>query len=501
MGPTDTNWPDEPASVATSDGLTRSSEEDPCSTPDRPPRSVTPSEPRFTGATTEHLWLNFSRMGVYNEDTPVPLIVRGQGIYVYDDQGREYIDAISSLFTSQLGHAQPALADAAYEQMRTLAYFPLWTYAHPTAVELANKLAELAPGDLNRVFFTSGGAEANETAWKLARQYFKLTGHPNKTKVVSRHLAYHGTAMGALAITGLSEMKEVFEPLVPGAVKVPNTNFYRATVHTTDEYAFGQWCAEQLEAAIVNEGPDTVALVMIEPVQNAGGCYTAPPGYLEKVREICTRHNVLLAFDEVICAFGRLGYFFAAERYGVTPDIITCAKGLTSAYAPIGAMIAHERLFEPFAHGTTSFLHGYTFSGHPVSCAVALANINAFNELAVLDNVRANEAYFRSALESLYDLPIVGDVRGAGYFFAIELVKDKATKETFNDAESELLLRGFLSGALFNAGLICRADDRGDPVVQLAPPLTTTSAQLDEIVSRLRGVLVCASALVAGGSA
>jgi hypothetical protein len=357
-------------------------------------------------------------------------------------------------------------------------------------------LAELAPGELNRVFFTTGGAEANETAWKLARQYFKLTGHEQKTKVISRSLAYHGTAMGALSITGLAEMKEVFEPLVPGAVKVPNTNFYRAPVHADDEYAFGQWCADQLEAAIVAEGAETVALVMIEPVQNAGGCYTPPPGYLERVRDICTRYNVLLAFDEVICAFGRLGYFFAAERYGVEPDIITCAKGLTSAYAPIGAMIASDRLFEPFGSGTTSFLHGYTFSGHPVSCAVALANIKAFADLGVLDNVKANEAYFRAALESLYDLDIVGNVRGAGYFFAVELVKDKATKETFNADESELLLRGFLSGALFDAGLICRADDRGDPVVQLAPPLTTTRAEIEEVVARLRSVLVRAADLV-----
>ena len=443
-----------------------------------------------------HLWLNFSRIAAYDE-APLPVIVRGEGIYVYDENGREYIDGISSLFTSQLGHGQAKLAEAAFEQMRTLAYFPLWTYAHPKALELADRLAALAPGDLNHVFFTTGGAEANETAWKLARQYFKLTGHPTKTKVISRHLAYHGTAMGALAITGLSSMKDDFEPLVPGALKVPNTNFYRAPVHEDDEYAFGQWAAAKIEEAILEAGPENVALVMIEPVQNAGGCYTPPPGYLAAVREICDRHNVLLAFDEVICGFGRLGWYFAASRYDVTPDIITCAKGLTSAYAPMGAMIASDRIYEPFKSGTTSFLHGYTFSGHPVSSAVALANLDLFEELSVLKNVRANEEYFRHSLEQLYELDIVGHVRGAGYFYAVELVKDRTTKETFNDEESERLLRGFLSGALYDAGLICRADDRGDPVVQLAPPLTTTREQIDEIVARLRRVLTAASAHMA----
>jgi hypothetical protein len=224
-------------------------------------------------------------------------------------------------------------------------------------------------------------------------------------------------------------------------------------------------------------------------VQNSGGCFPPPPGYFQRVREICDRHDVLLVSDEVICAFGRLGHMFGAERYGYQPDIVTCAKGLTSGYSPLGAMIASERLFEPFKHGATSFAHGYTFGGHPVSTAVALANLDIFEKEQLNEHVRETEGAFRASLETLLDLPIVGDVRGDGYFYGIELVKDKATKTTFDDDESERLLRGFLSKALFEAGLYCRADDRGDPVIQLAPPLICDQSHFDEIEQKLRDVL------------
>jgi adenosylmethionine-8-amino-7-oxononanoate aminotransferase len=229
--------------------------------------------------------------------------------------------------------------------------------------------------------------------------------------------------------------------------------------------------------------------VFLEPVQNSGGCFPPPPGYFQRVREICDRYGVLLVSDEVICAFGRLGYYFGSERYGYQPDVITFAKGVTSGYSPLGGMLASDRLMEPFAEGSATFLHGITFAGHPVSCAVALANLDVFEKEDLLGNVRANEAAFRATLEKLLDLPIVGDVRGAGYFYGIELVKDKATRETFDDDESERLLRGFLSHALFDAGLICRADDRGDPVIQLSPPLTCTQEHFDEMEQILRSVL------------
>ena len=436
----------------------------------------------------DHLWMHFTRLSAY-EHAPVPVIVRGSGPYVWDSAGKRYLDGLSGLFTVQVGHGRTELAEAAYKQAGELAYFPLWSYAHPKAVELAERLADLAPADLNRVFFTTSGGEAVESAWKLARQYFKLVGEPMRTKVISRSVAYHGTTMGALSITGIPEVRAPFEPLVPGAIKVANTNFYRAPEHGDDLVAFGRWAADEIDRAIQYEGADTVAAVFLEPVQNAGGCFPPPPGYFERVREICDRHGVLLVSDEVICAFGRLGHIFAADRYGYRPDMVTCAKGMTSGYSPIGAMLVSDRIAEPFRHGQVSFPHGFTFAGHPVSSAVALANLDILEREDLPGHVRRNEGAFRSTLEKLTDLPIVGEVRGDGFFYGIELVKDKTTKETFDDEESERLLRGFLSRALFDAGLYCRADDRGDPVVQLAPPLICEQEQFDEIEQILRTVL------------
>jgi adenosylmethionine-8-amino-7-oxononanoate aminotransferase len=224
-------------------------------------------------------------------------------------------------------------------------------------------------------------------------------------------------------------------------------------------------------------------------VQNSGGCFGPPPGYFEKVRAICDEHGILFISDEVICSWGRLGEYFGAERYGYEPDIITTAKGLTSSYAPMGAVIASDRVFEPFAHGKSSFLHGITFGGHPVAAAVALANLDVFERESLLEHVRSNEAAFGAMLDSLRDIPIVGDVRGTGYFWALELVRDRATKETFSEDECEWLLRDFLSGEIFKNGLICRADDRGDPVIQLAPPLIAGPEQFEEIRSVLRPAL------------
>jgi adenosylmethionine-8-amino-7-oxononanoate aminotransferase len=256
-----------------------------------------------------------------------------------------------------------------------------------------------------------------------------------------------------------------------------------------DPFAFGQWAANRIEEMILFEGAETVAAVFLEPVQNSGGAFPPPPGYFARVREICDRYDVLLIADEVITGFGRIGNMFASTTYGFEPDMITCAKGMTSGYSPIGATIVSERIYEPFKHGDTSFYHGYTFGGHPVSSAVALANLDIFEEERLFENVRDNSPAFRATLEKLTDLPIVGDVRGDGYFFGIELVKDKVTRETFDADESERLLRGFLSTALFEAGLYCRADDRGDPVIQLAPPLTVGQAEFDEIEGILRSVL------------
>jgi adenosylmethionine-8-amino-7-oxononanoate aminotransferase len=440
-------------------------------------------------AAQRNLWLHFTRMSSY-QGADVPVIVRGSGQYVYDQHGKRYLDGLSGLFVSQIGHGRKEVAEAAARQGSELAYFPLWSYAHPRAIELAERLAGLAPGDLNRVFFTTSGSEAVESAWKLAKQYFKIIGQPGRYKVLSRDIAYHGTSMGALAITGLPSIKEPFEPLPAGGVRVPNTNFYRAPGFVAhDLEAFGRWAADEIERAILREGPESVAAVFLEPVQNSGGCFPPPPGYFARVREICDAFGVILVSDEVICAFGRLGYYFGSERYGYQPDIITFAKGVTSGYSPLGGMLVSDRLMEPFSEGSATFLHGVTFAGHPVSAAVALANLDVFEKEHLLGNVRSHEAAFRSTLEKLTDLPIVGDVRGDGYFYGIELVKDKATRETFSDDESERLLRGFLSQGLFDAGLVCRADDRGDPVIQLAPPLTCTQEHFDEMEQILRSVL------------
>jgi adenosylmethionine-8-amino-7-oxononanoate aminotransferase len=431
-----------------------------------------------------HLWMHFSRMGSYNADHEIPIIARANGCYVYDDHGKRYLDGLSGLFCVNAGHGRSELAEAAARQVEELDFYTLWSYAHPRAIELAARLASLAPGDLNRVFFTSGGSESVESALKLARNYHRALGKGQKHKVIAREIAYHGTSLGALSATGITELRSQFEPLVPGGCHVPNTNIYR-----WPEDRHPLWAATAIEERIQFEGPETVAAVILEPVQNAGGCIVPPDGYFERVREICDRYDVLMISDEVICAWGRLGHYFGCERFGYEPDIITVAKGLTSAYAPMGALIASDAVAAPFMEGDATFSHGFTFAGHPLAAAMAMANLDIFEREDLCGQVLAKEGEFRQMLETLYDIPIVGDVRGAGFFQAIELVKDRETKESFDDEESEDLLRGFLSGELYKRGLICRADDRGDPVVQLAPPLIADTEQFEEIHDVLHSVL------------
>ncbi len=450
------------------------------------------TEAELQGMARDHLWMHFARQSVMTEGPGVPIIVKGEGHHIWDSQGKKYIDGLAGLFVVNAGHGRRRLAEASAKQAEQLAFFPIWSYAHPSAIELADRIAGYAPGDLNHVFFSTGGGEAVETAFKLAKQYWKTVGRPMKHKVISRAIAYHGTPQGALAITGLPGMKQMFEPITPGGFRVPNTNFYRAEEQGFPggtEEEFGKWAADRIEEMIQFEGPETVAAVFLEPVQNSGGCFPPPPGYFQRVREICDKYDVLLVSDEVICAFGRIGEFFAADAYGYQPDMITFAKAVTSGYSPLGGTVVSDRIYEPFSHGNASFAHGYTFAGHPVSAAVALENLDIFEEEGLNAHVRENSPIFRRTLEKLTDLPIVGDVRGDGYFFGIELVKDKTTKETFDDDESERLLRGFMSKALFDAGLYCRADDRGDPVIQLAPPLTIGPQEFVEIEQILRGVL------------
>jgi adenosylmethionine-8-amino-7-oxononanoate aminotransferase len=431
-----------------------------------------------------HLWMHFSRMGSYGDEHEIPVIVRAEGCYVYDEHGNRYLDGLSGLFCVNAGHGRSELGEAAARQVDELDFYTLWSYAHPRAIELATRLATLAPGDLNRVFFTNGGSEAVESALKLARNYHRMHGKGQKHKVIAREIAYHGTSLGALSATGITELRAQFEPLAPGGCHVPNTNVYR-----WPEDRHPLWAANAIEERIEFEGAETVAAVILEPVQNAGGCFVPPEGYFQRVREICDRHDVLMISDEVICAMGRLGHYFGCQRFEYQPDIVTMAKAITSAYAPMGAMVVSDRVAEPFMEGDASFAHGFTFAGHPVAAAMAMANLDIYEREDLCGHVLAKEGEFRAMLDSLRDLPIVGDVRGAGYFHAIELVKDKDTKEGFGDEESEQLLRGYLSGELYRRGLICRADDRGDPVVQLAPPLIADSEQFEEIHDVLREVL------------
>ena len=439
----------------------------------------------------DHLWLHFTRMGAY-ADGGMPIIVRGDGCYLEDLNGKRYLDALAGLFAVQIGYSYgDEIGQAAHEQMRELPFYTNWSYAHPRAIELAAEVAALAPGDLNRVFFVSGGSEAIESVWKLARQYHAARGE-RRWKAISRRIAYHGTTFGALSINGIPALRAPFEPLVPDVIHVRNTNRYHRPVEETEEQ-FTAFLLDDLEEAILQEGPETVAVVIMEPVQNAGGCFTPPAGYWQGVRAICDKYGILLCCDEVINGFGRLGDWFGSAKYDIRPDLITCAKGLSSAYASIGAVIATDKVFEPFASGTAMYSHGITFGGHPVMCAIALKNIEIMKRERVVEHVAENADAMRASLATLQELPIVGDLRGTGFFYALELVKDKETRESFNDEESETLLRGFLSGALWDRGLICRADDRGDPVIQISPPLVAGQAEIDEMTGILGDVLEEAS--------
>ena len=436
----------------------------------------------------DHLWLHFTNMS----GAEPPIIVRGDGCYLEDVHGKRYLDALAGLFSVNLGYGfGEEIGQAALEQMRELPFYTNWTYAHPRAIELAAEVASLAPGDLNRVFFCSGGSEAVESAWKLARQYFSARDgiEPGqKYKAIAREIAYHGTTFGALSLNGVEPLREPFKPLVPEVRHVSNTNRYHRPLDETEE-EFTAFLLEELERTILEMGPETICLVHMEPIQNAGGSFIAPAGYWRGVRELCDRYDILLSADEVITAFGRVGHWFASERYDIRPDIVTCAKGLSSSYAAIGAVVATDRVMEPFLEASSMYTHGITFGGHPVMSAIALKNIEIMKRERIMEHVLGNEDAFRNTLGQLLDLPIVGDLRGTGYFYALELVKDKETRESFSDEECETLLRGFLSPRLFERGLICRADDRGDPVVQISPPLVANQAEFDEMTGILGEVL------------
>src|SRR3954466_5433433 len=391
-----------------------------------------------------HLMMHFTRHAAYMKED-VPIISHGEGCWLYDAKGKRYFDGLAGLFCTQIGYSYgDELGEAAAKQMRELPFYTNWSYAHPRAIELAAKVAELAPGDLNRVFFVSGGSEANESIIKMVRQYHQLRGEHRRYKMIARRIAYHGTTFGALSLTRIAALRNPFEPLMPGVRHVSNTNRYRRPEGET-EAEFTQFLLNELRELIEQEGPSTVAAGFMEPGEKAGGTFTPPEGYFQGVRQICDEYGVLLVADEVICGFGRLGEWFGSGKYDIKPDIVTSAKVLWASAASIAAVSAADKVFEPFASGTSMFTHGITFGGHPVMCAIALKNIEIMKRERIVEHVAENGEAMRSALATLLDLPIVGDLRGTGYFYALELVKDKETRESFSDDESETLLRGFLS--------------------------------------------------------
>ena len=459
-------------------------------------------------AARDHLWMHFTRMSGYASNE-VPIIVRGDGCYLEDANGKRYLDALAGLFSVNIGYGfGEEIGQAALAQMKELPFYTNWSYAHPRAIELASELASLAPGDLNRAFFVSGGSEAVESAWKLARQYYLARGGK---RVAGGRDAARRARRGAAAAQvqgdrapgrlprhddgraldqrhpGAARMP--FEPLVPGGAAREEHEPLPPSAGGDGGGVHGRCCSRTSRRRSSSMGPETICLVHMEPVQNAGGAFTPPEGYWAGVRALCDRYDILLSADEVITAFGRVGHWFASERYDIRPDIVCCAKGLSSSYAAIGAVIASDKVMAPFLEDASMYAHGITFGGHPVMSAIALKNIEIMKRERIMERVLGNEGAFRATLETLLELPIVGDVRGTGYFYAIELVKDKETRETFSADECETLLRGFLSPALFERGLICRADDRGDPVIQISPPLVAGQAEFDEMVGILGDVL------------
>ncbi len=443
------------------------------------------TEDRYQTLARENLLLHFAKPQV--DDLLV--LERAEGPYVYDTRGQQYIDALSTLFCAQLGHSYGAeMAEAATRQLTTLPFNTNWATASPVAIELAEKVASLAPARGYRVYFTGGGSEAVEAAWKLVREHFLAVGQPQRRKAIARQIAYHGVTLGALSFTGVPGFKDDFGPAPIEVSHVSTTNPFRAP-DGADPVAFCARLLREVEEAIIAAGPDEVALIIAEPVQNAGGCITPPPGYWAGLRRLADRYGALLMADEVITGFGRLGEWFGITREGVVPDLISVAKGLTSAYAPMGAVLAGERVIEPLlAGGGRVVRHGITFAGHPLSAAIALKSIEIFERDRVLENVRTLESHLGERMQQLRSLPIVGDVRGAGFFWAVEMVAD-AEDRRFDRAARDRLIRGYLPKRFRQAGLIARTDDRGDSVLQIAPPLISDAALLDEIVDRLGNVL------------
>lgn len=434
-----------------------------------------------------HLLPHFTRGSVWRS-AELPVFVRGEGCYVYDERGRRYLDGLSGLFCVNIGHGRADIAAAAAKQMETLAYATNWSAAHPAAAEAAQLITDLAPGDLDGVFFVNSGSEAVESAIKFTRQYHRAAGRPDRTKIIARDMSYHGTTLGALSVTGIANYRAPFGPLLPGVFHVPNT---LGEVVADGGEARDLPSVRAIEEVIAREGAETIAAIFAEPVQNGRGALVPPRGYWAELRRICDRTGILLVADEVINAFGRLGEWFGVSREAVVPDLLTFAKGATSGYAPLGGLLVRRPLIDAvFAGADGAFVHGATWGGHPVSTAVAVANITALAGEDVLGNVRKLAPVLAGGLRELTERhPTVGDVRGTGFFYALEFVADRQAGRPLSAEQSRSVLREVLPAAIDRAGLISRPDDRGATMMVLAPPLVAQQDVLGELLERTDAVL------------
>lgn len=444
-----------------------------------------------------HLFPHFTRGEVWN-DPDLPVIVRGDGCYLYDEQGRRFLDGLAGLFCVNIGHGRQDIPAAAIKQMEQLAYWTNWSAAHPASVEAAELITGLAPADLDRAFFVNSGSEAVESAIKLARQYFVSQGQPERTKIISRDMSYHGTTLGALAVTGIPKFKAPFGPLMPGVRHVPHTLGESVPEGGT---AADLPSLRALVAAIEEEGPETVAAVFAEPVQNSRGALVPPDGYWAELRAICDRYGILLVSDEVICAYGRLGEWFGAEKYGYVPDLLTFAKGATSGYAPLGGVLVREHIADAVLTSPTTgvFTHGSTWGGHPIATTVAVANITAMRDERILDNVRDLEGAFQAGLDQIVDAhPTVREWRGTGFFYALEFTGDRRTGRELTPEQEVALVREVMPRAMREVNLITRPDDRGATLLMLSPPLVADADVLRELLAGVDAVCSAVDRHVAG---
>lgn len=446
---------------------------------------MTRTTEEYREAASAHLWRHFA-----NPDaTGINIMVRGEGCYLINSDGDRFLDGVSNMFCANLGYDYGAeFAEAASAQLSALGYQAIWGSASTVAIELAERIAGHAPEGLEHVFFTPSGGESVEAAWKFARQYHALRGE-KRWKALSRRLSYHGTTMGALSLMGLDDYRTVFEPLIPGGARFRNTYRGDRPEGETEE-EFTAYLLADLEERILEEDPSTVAMVIVEPLQNHGGCLVPPAGYAEGVRAICDKYGILLVTDEVITGFGRVGAWFASERFGFQPDMITMAKGLSSANAPIGAVVVHERVHAEFAKPGIAVNHGNTFGGHPVSCAIALRNMDILERIDLPGHVASKEGELRESLESLLELPNVVSVSGAGFFYAIELTRYRADGELYS---AEDLAAAYshpkVGGRLAARGVLCRVMiEGGRPLMYIGLPLVADTAEFEVLRSALREV-------------